>query len=82
MSMKTLTLAQIYELQGLKREALDIYKEVLKRDPANSEAKAAIRRLSGLHRRFEGVDEERLRFFLNMQSEEEFREFEKWLAAI
>ena len=30
--MQTLTLANIYELQGLKEEALDIYKEILKKD--------------------------------------------------
>ena len=82
MTMKTRTLAQIYELQGMKKEALDIYKEVLKRDPSNSEAKAAIRRLSGLHRRFEGVNEKKLRYFLHMKSDEEFRKFEAWLAAI
>ena len=42
--MQTLTLANIYELQGLKEEALDIYKEILKKDPSNSDAKIAIRR--------------------------------------
>jgi len=32
--MNTLTLASVYELQGLKEEALEIYKEVLKKDSA------------------------------------------------
>ena len=41
--MQTLTLANIYELQGLKEEALEIYKEILKKDPSNSDAKIAIR---------------------------------------
>jgi len=31
--MKTLTLASIYELQGLKNEALEIYKELLRENP-------------------------------------------------
>jgi len=31
--MQTLTLANIYELQGLKEEALEIYKEILKKEP-------------------------------------------------
>ena len=37
--MKTLTLASIYELQGLKAEALEIYKELLMANPENKEAK-------------------------------------------
>ena len=43
--MKTLTLASIYELQGLKSEALEIYKELLRANPENKEAKIAIKRL-------------------------------------
>jgi tetratricopeptide (TPR) repeat protein len=35
--MQTLTLANIYELQGLKEEALEIYKELLKKDKNNTE---------------------------------------------
>ena len=34
--MQTLTLANIYELQGLKEEALEIYKKILRNDPNNS----------------------------------------------
>jgi len=49
--MQTLTLANIYELQGLKEEALEIYKEVLKKDPSNTDAKIAIRRLSGMRKK-------------------------------
>lgn len=78
--MKTLTLAQIYELQGLKSDALEIYKEILKKDPQNHEARAAIRRLSGIRRRFDGVDQEMKRFFIQMQSDAEFTEFERWLS--
>ena len=77
--MKTLTLANIYELQGLKEEALDIYKEVLKKDPHNSDAKIAIRRLSGMRKKFLKVDEEMKSYFLKMDTEVEFNEFERWL---
>ena len=77
--MKTLTLANIYELQGLKEEALDIYKEVLKKDPENSDAKIAIRRLSGMRKKFLKVNEEMKDFFLKMETEVEFNEFERWL---
>jgi len=77
--MKTLTLANIYELQGLKEEALDIYKDVLKKDPNNSDAKIAIRRLSGVRRKFLKVNEEMKDYFLKMETEVEFNEFERWL---
>ena len=77
--MQTLTLANIYELQGLKEEALEIYKEVLKKDPSNSDAKIAIRRLSGIRKKFLNVDSEMKEFFLKMDTDVEFNEFERWL---
>ncbi|WP_297440882.1 tetratricopeptide repeat protein [Sulfurimonas sp.] len=77
--MQTLTLANIYELQGLKEEALEIYKEVLKKDPNNSEAKIAIRRLSGMRKKFLNVNTQMKDFFLKMDTEVEFKEFERWL---
>ncbi len=80
--MKTLTLAQIYELQGLKTEALEIYKEILTADPSNAEARAAIRRLSGMRRRFSGVNTAMRDTFVNMESEEAFARFEAWLAKL
>lgn len=77
--MKTLTLANIYELQGLKEEALDIYKEVLQNDPHNSDAKIAIRRLSGMRKKFLKVNQEMKDYFLKIENEVEFNEFERWL---
>jgi tetratricopeptide (TPR) repeat protein len=77
--MQTLTLANIYELQGLKEEALEIYKEVLKKDSNNSDAKIAIRRLSGMRKKFLNVDTQMKEFFLKMDAEVEFNEFERWL---
>jgi tetratricopeptide (TPR) repeat protein len=77
--MQTLTLANIYELQGLKEEALDIYKEVLTKDPENSDAKIAIRRLSGMRKKFLKVNTQMKEYFLKMDSEVEFKEFERWL---
>ena len=80
--MKTLTLAQIYELQGLKSDALEIYKEILKKDPDNHEARVAIRRLSGIRRHFGGVNEKMKSFFVEMDSDAEFVEFERWLSKL
>lgn len=77
--MQTLTLANIYELQGLKDDALEIYKEILKKDPNNSDAKIAIRRLSGMRKKFLGVNNEMKSFFVQMEEEAEFIQFERWL---
>jgi len=77
--MQTLTLANIYELQGLKEEALEIYKEILKKDPSNSDAKIAIRRLSGMRKKFLGVNNEMKAFFVQMDEKAEFIQFERWL---
>ena len=77
--MQTLTLANIYELQGLKEEALDIYKEILKKDPSNSDAKIAVRRLSGMRKKFLNVNTQMKDFFLKMEADVEFNEFERWL---
>ncbi len=80
--VKTLTLASIYELQGLKSDALDIYKELLKKNPKNKEARVAIRRLSGIRKKYPGVDEQMKSFFVNMSSDVEFLEFERWLVKL
>ncbi|KIM10647.1 MAG: hypothetical protein KU37_10180 [Sulfuricurvum sp. PC08-66] len=80
--MQTLTLASIYELQGLKEEALEIYKELLKQNPQNSEAKVAIRRLSGIRKRFSGVNEQMKDFFIRMDTAIEHQEFERWLVQL
>lgn len=77
--MQTLTLANIYELQGLKDEALEIYKEILKKDPSNSEAKIAIRRLSGMRKKFLKVNSQMKEFFIKMDTDVEYNEFERWL---
>ena len=77
--MQTLTLANIYELQGLKDEALEIYKDILKQDPSNSEAKIAIRRLSGIRKKFLDVNTQMKDFFVKMDTDVEFKEFERWL---
>lgn len=75
-------MAAIYEAQNLKKEALEIYKSVLKREPHNEEAKIAIRRLMGERKKFQGVDSEMRDFFIKMDTEIEFNEFERWLAKL
>lgn len=80
--MNTLTLASIYELQGLRHEALEIYKDLLKKDPNNKDAKIAVRRLSGIRKKYPNVNLEMKDFFIAMDSEVEFLEFERWLVKL
>nr|WP_315058368.1 hypothetical protein [uncultured Campylobacter sp.] len=75
----TITEALIYEAQGLKDDALIVYKNILKREPANAAAIAAIRRLSGLSRKKMGVNEQMKDFFIKMKTDEEITEFKRWL---
>jgi tetratricopeptide (TPR) repeat protein len=77
--MQTLTLANIYELQGLKEEALEIYKDILKENPSNSDAKIAIKRLSGIRKKYLNVNTQMKDFFVKMDTDVEFKEFERWL---
>ena len=79
--MQTLTLANIYELQGLKDEALDIYKNILKKEPHNVDAKIAVKRLSGDRKEFVGVNTQMKEFFIKMDADAEYKEFERWLLA-
>lgn len=80
--MSTLTKANIYELQGYKSEALDIYKEILHKDPYNKEARLAIERILGMRKKFENTNEEMRDFFDNLSCDVEIKEFERWLLKI
>ena len=75
----TITEALIYEAQGLKDDALIVYKNILKREPTNAAAIAAIRRLSGLSRKKTGVNGQMRDFFIKMKTDEEITEFKRWL---
>ncbi|MDQ1339327.1 MAG: hypothetical protein QG567_479 [Campylobacterota bacterium] len=77
--IKTATLAAVYESQGLKDDALKIYEELLKKDPQNKEARIAVKRLKGIKEKYSGVNKEMLDFFIQMNTEIEYAEFERWL---
>ena len=81
---ETITEALIYENQGLRDEALEIYKNILKHDPNNQEARSAIRRLSGLKRKNSETNEQMLEFYLNLKENDDagIREFKRWLIKI
>lgn len=82
MIKNTITAASIYEAQGLKDEALEIYKQILKEDAGNKNAIDAIRRLSGFRSKHENLNYEMLDFYLNIKSEAELHEFKRWLIKI
>lgn len=77
--MKTLTLASVYEIQGYKHEAMEIYKTILQADPDNVEARVALRRLANDRKSYGKADAAMLNLFVQMDSEVEFNEFERWL---
>lgn len=78
----TITEASIYEAQGLKEEALEIYKNILKKDPSNQNAIDAVRRLSGFRSKHKDLNAQMLDFFINMKSDTEINEFKRWLVKI
>ena len=75
----TITEALIYEAQGLKDDALEIYKNILKQDQSNKDALSAINRLSGLRKERVIKNEQMKEFFIRMKSDEEINEFKRWL---
>ncbi|MBZ7964339.1 tetratricopeptide repeat protein [Campylobacter sp. 2457A] len=82
MMKNTITEASIYEAQGLKEEALEIYKNILKKDPSNQNAIDAVRRLSGFKSKHKDLNAQMLDFFINMKSDTEINEFKRWLVKI
>ena len=77
--MKNLTLASIYEIQGHRHEAAEIYKTILQENPENIEAKIALKRLTSNRKNYGKANEEMLNFFISMDSQIEYNEFERWL---
>lgn len=80
--MQTITEAKIYEEQGLKDEALEIYKKILKKDKYNKLAKDSIMRLSGLVSKNDSVNTDMLKLFLELKSENEIIELKRWFINI
>lgn len=80
--MQTITEAKIYEEQGLKDEALEIYKKILKKDKYNKLAKDGVMRLSGLVSKNDSVNTDMLKLFLELKSENEIIELKRWFINI
>jgi tetratricopeptide (TPR) repeat protein len=76
----TKTYAQILENQGFKYEALEIYKQLLKKYPNDKELKEAIKRLKA-RKKFKGVNIIKLQEFDKINQKNRY-EFEKWLSEI
>ena len=79
---KALNKALYFELTGQKEEALKTYAAILKKEPSHTEAKSAIRRLSGIRAKFAFVNQERLQQFIHIKNNEDVEEFEQWLLKI
>lgn len=77
--MQTVTLAGIYETQGLMDDALEIYQAILQREPNNISAKKGIRRIQGKQPIKSRANEQRLEQFLNLEDQKDIADFEAWL---
>ncbi|MCX2717275.1 hypothetical protein OQH61_05945 [Helicobacter sp. MIT 21-1697] len=78
-SIKSIALARIYEIQGLKEDALKIYREILLEHPENKEAQMAIKRLMLVQKHFPPTNQIQKELFINPQSEEDLIQFQRWL---
>jgi len=74
----TKTYARILESQGFKKEALSVYKKLLKLNPNDKEIIEAIQRLSK-RKKFKGVNILKLKEFDEINQKNRF-EFEKYLS--
>ena len=79
MSKFNITEALIYENQGLKEEALEIYKKILESDPDNFKAAAHLHRLK---KEMAEPNKEKLEMFLRLRDENEIKEFKRWLISL
>ena len=79
MSKFNITEALIYENQGLKEEALEIYKKILESDPDNFKAAAHLRRLK---KEMAEPNKEKLEMFFRLRDENEIKEFKRWLISL
>lgn len=77
-SIKTITLATIYENQGLKEDALKIYQDILELQPDNEEARLGIARLGNAPVQFVG-DSEWLEVFNQITNPAQNQKFQEWL---
>jgi hypothetical protein len=68
-----------YELLGQKDKALVSYVDMLKKDPNSQKARVSLRRLSGTHIKFAGLNEKKILSFKKLENDNDFMEFEKWL---
>ena len=80
MLIKTKTYAKILESQGFKKEALNIYEQLLKENKGDKEIIKAIERLKS-RKKFDGVNIFKLKEFNEINKKNRY-EFEKWLSEI
>lgn len=77
-SIKTITLATIYENQGLKEDALKIYQDILDIQPDNEEARLGVMRLSN-EPTHSLADPKWLEVFAHITDPKQNQKFQEWL---
>lgn len=77
-SIKTITLATIYENQGLKEDALKIYQDILELQPDNQEARLGVIRLS-TNNTSTLANPQWLEVFAQLANPAQNKKFQEWL---
>lgn len=72
----TITEALIYEKQGLLDQAMLVYKNILRRDPNNIQAKNNLFRLSG-----QNINSTMLELFLRL-NDDDIQKLKRWLVKL
>jgi len=70
--MKTKTYAKLLERQGYFLEAVEVYKDLLKSSPDDSEIKDALQK-------YNSVNLKVLEYFTRMSEKKEYEKLERWL---
>lgn len=79
--MNNLTKALVYESQGLKKDAILIYKEILENDPQNQEALLGIKRVSSGDVINNSDNNDMLELFYSTDKDD-IDKFKRWLVDI
>lgn len=72
-------LARIYEMLGLKEDALRIYRAILLENPASKEAQSSIKRLMEIKKHFPPTNAAQKELFINPKSQKDSIKFQRWL---
>jgi hypothetical protein len=69
-------------LYEFKEEFMKFYRDLLSKDPSNKEASNAMKKLADIRVKFDGTNRARKEQFVKMNTKNEYKNFEEWLAKL